>query len=194
MDIGTAFLEVNHYDTNWIISQQHDKVEVIPPAAGAPKPARGTHVFKAVFTTAQGPAIIEETVSVKDRAVHYVMTFKSDKEILSRTLAATFLLPTAVFAGKTMKVDDTSFVLPEAARPHGDPAVGWKKEAHRVEIPTPDGTLIITGTFPFYIQDDRQWNDPRYSMRLGFTPESGAIKESMVDLVLKIERPKKTAR
>ncbi len=50
----------------------------------------------------------------------------------------------------------------------------------------PAGTLIVTGDFKVLLQDDREWGDSRYSLRLGFAPDSGQIKASKIELHMEL--------
>lgn len=191
IDIGDAFAEVNYYDIKWTIAQQHDRFEPAAPQTNAPTTDPGVHLITGVLTTAQGPANLTERVSVNDGAVNYSATLNSDKELATNELSVAFILPTKSFAGKQVLIDQQPLTLPEAPAAKGQAEFTNKDAAKEIELPTPNGTLLITGNFKVLVQDDREWGDPRYSMRLYFTPGSGQIKQSQIDLQLKWKAPAK---
>jgi hypothetical protein len=190
IDIGPLFAEVNYYDSNWTISQQHDKFELASPdtkvPATQPVTPAGGRTFTGILTTAQGPANLTETIAPTDGGVDYSAVLTSDKALPTNELSVAFLLPTASFAGKQITIDGDATMLPADAAPKGQSQITAKDEAHEVNLPLPNGTLTIKGNFKFLVQDDREWGDPRYSMRLMFTPNSGDIKESKAALQMRL--------
>jgi hypothetical protein len=190
IDIGPLFAEVNYYDSNWTIAQQHDKFQLASPDTKVPatQPAAPSEAmtFTGILTTAQGPANLTETVTPVEGGVDYSATVTSEKELPTNELSVAFLLPTASFAGKQITIDGDATTLPPDAAPKGQSQITEKDEAHEVDLPMPTGNLTIKGTFKFLVQDDREWGDPRYSMRLMFTPNSGAIKESKAALQMRL--------
>jgi hypothetical protein len=182
IDIGDMYAEVNYYDSKWTIAQQHDKFE---PDDAKPATQPSVHEISGVLTTAAGEARYSERVEAIDRGIKYSATFSSEKPLDTNELSMAFILPNKTFGGKTIQVDGQPQALSMTAPAKGQAMIQEKDEAHEVDLPTPTGTLIITGDFKFLIQDDREWGDPRYSMRLFFTPGSGQIKESKIELTMK---------
>jgi hypothetical protein len=191
IDIGPLFAEVNYYDTDWAISQQHDKFQLASPDANAPstQPVTpgGAQTFTGILTTAQGPANLTETLVPIDGGLNYSATFASAKELATDELSVAFLLPVESFSGKQVTIDGDSTTFPADAPKKGESLLTVKEEAHEVDLQTPNGTLTLKGSFKVLVQDDREWGDTRYSMRVMFTPNSGAIKESKVELQMRLK-------
>ena len=139
------------------------------------------------LTTAGGPANLREEVEPTEGGLKYAATFTSEKELTTNELSVAFLLPTASFGGKQIMIDDQPLTLPNEPAKKGEPRI-VEKDAKQISLPMPAGTLVISGNFKFMIQDDREWGDPRYSMRVYFTPAAGPIKESKIELEMKLKR------
>jgi hypothetical protein len=182
IDIGDAFAEVNYYDAKWTIAQQHDK---FVPGEAAPATQPSVHEISGVLTTAAGPAKYSERVEAIEGGIKYSAVFSSEKPLDTNELSMAFILPLDTFGGKQIVVDAQPQKLSKDAPAKGLAMILQKDDAQEVDVPTPRGTLAITGDFKFLIQDDREWGDPRYSMRLFFTPGSGQIKESKIELMMK---------
>jgi hypothetical protein len=182
IDIGDMYVEVNYYDSKWTIAQQHDK---FTPVGNAPATQPSDHVIKGILTTAAGAANYSETVESIDGGIKYSAQLTSEKPLDTNELSMAFILPTKSFGGKQIMVDQQPQALSMEVPKKGEARILEKDSANEVDLPTPSGTLVITGNFKFLIQDDREWGDPRYSMRLNFTPGSGQIKESKIELTLK---------
>ena len=56
-----------------------------------------------------------------------------------------------------------------------------KDDVQKIEIPMPTGTLTIAGHLACSLQDDREWDNDRYSLRLNFSPASGQLKDSKIE-------------
>ncbi|HEY1628453.1 MAG TPA: hypothetical protein VGF52_01265 [Tepidisphaeraceae bacterium] len=182
IDIGDAYAEVNYYDSKWTIAQQHDK---FVPGKAAPATQPSVHEISGVLTTAAGPAKYSERVEAIDGGIKYSAELSSEKPLDTNELSMAFILPLDTFGGKQIVVDAQSQKLSKDAPAKGSAMILQKDDAHEVDVTTPRGTLAISGDFKFLIQDDREWGDPRYSMRLFFTPGSGQIKDSKIELIMK---------
>ncbi len=190
LDIGPVYAEVNHYDASWVVAQQHDRFQRDP----APRRARGptrTEVIRGVLVTAGGQARLVEQVEPTNGGIRYRVAFTSSSPIPTNELATAFLLPLAAFGGRTIRVDGRALRLPTAPRPKGSARILAKSNVREVIVPMPRGALILAGNFDFLIQDDREWGDQRYSMRLHFTPDSGSISSSRIDLRMTLDRARR---
>lgn len=193
LDIGPLYAEVNHYDASWALAQQHDRFrrDPTPPPPAARRGAARTEVIGGVLTTARGPARLVERVERAAGGIHYSAVFTSAKPVPTNELAMAFLLPLSAFGGKTIRVDGQALVLPAAPRPKGQAHILTRNDVREVVLPMPTGALIVTGHFNFLVQDDREWGDARYSMRLHFSPASGPISTSRIDLRMVLDRARR---
>lgn len=188
IDIGDVYVEVNYYDAKWTIAQQHDRFA--PSPATQPAADAGASVISGTLTTTGGPATYTQRVSPTADGVHLTASFVSDKPLETNELSMTFILPLASFGGKEMKVDGAAVPLPLTPAKKGEARIYGNEQVSTLELPTPKGTLVVTGKFKLLLNDDREWNDPRYSLRLSFTPGSGAITRSDIDLNLALKPTK----
>jgi hypothetical protein len=182
IDAGDLFFEVNYYDAKWTIAQQHDK---FVPTSAVPATQPSVHEISGVLSTAAGPSNYSERVEAIDGGIKYSAQLTSEKPLATNELSMAFLLPLKSFGSKMLTVDQAATVLPMEAAKKGQARIVEKDQAHEVDLVAPGGTLVIMGNFGFLIQDDREWGDARYSMRLLFTPGSGQINESKIELTMK---------
>src|SRR5450432_1592003 len=146
IDIGDAYAEVNYYDSKWTIAQQHDKFQ---PTVTAPTSAPSAHMISGVLTTAGGPANLTELIEPADGGISYSARLISEKPLDTNELSAAFILPLKTFGGKQIMIDQQPFTLPMEPAKKGEARVTSKDNVHEVDVPTPDGMLIITGNFSF---------------------------------------------
>lgn len=181
MHIGPMTAEVYQFDDKWLIAEQHDifKPDAASPASTQPS----SHVISGVFVR-PAPAtpfnLTERLDTAADGSVTFSATVTSDTEMPTNELSVAFSLPTSVFAGKQITLDNQPFTFPPDPAKKGEAALIANPSVQEIDVPSPTGTLVITGNINVAIQDDRQWGDQRYAMRLHFSPDSGPIKESKI--------------
>ncbi|HEX8324908.1 MAG TPA: hypothetical protein VF595_13465 [Tepidisphaeraceae bacterium] len=184
IDLGDVYIEVNYYDAKWVIAQQHDR---FAPTT-APMITASQMTIPGILTTPAGPAKYTQSITAQPDGLNLSAEFVSDKPLDTNELSMTFILPVATFGGREMKIDGVAQPLPLTPATKGMPRIFDKDAVREIEVPTPQGTLVVSGQFKLLLNDDREWNDPRYSLRLYFTPGSGAITRSAVDLKLRLKK------
>jgi hypothetical protein len=179
IQIGDISAEVGHFDGNWTVSEQHDVFK----ASGSNPPASqpSSRVVTGVFTSASGPFNLTERMEAAGGGVHFSATMASDKPVDTNELHVSFSLPVKLVGGKKAMIDDQPTLLPSEPASQGEAQLIIKDGVHKIEIPTPTGTLIVTGDLSMLLQDDREWNEARFSLRLNFSPASGQLKESKIE-------------
>jgi hypothetical protein len=183
IDIGEISAEVYHFNGDWTISEQHD---IFQPAEKTPPTTEpSSHVVSGVFTSASGPFNLTERIAAADGLVSFSAAVASDKVLDTNELSVAFSLPVKSVGGKQIMIDKQPFTLPAEPAKQGEAILLDQENVHQIEIPMPTGTLTITGNLNLHLQDDREWGDPRYGMRLLFTPAAGQIKQSKIDFQLK---------
>jgi hypothetical protein len=184
LDIDDIYTEISFYDGNWTIAQQHDRFQ--PGPATQPSSPNVYDLSGTLATTPGDLKIDEHVTKADDGSIKYVATVSSAKEIQTNELSLAFLLPTKSFGGKQIVIDQQPIALPAEPAQKGAAVLQAMDDVEQVELPLAKGDkLAISGHFKLLIQDDREWGDARYSMLLYFTPGSGDIKESKIELLMK---------
>jgi len=183
IEIGDISAEVGHFDGNWTVSEQHDVFKASEPNPPATQPSSG--VVTGVFVSESGPFNLTERMDAAGGGVHFSAAMASDKPVETNELYVSFSIPVASVSGKHAMIDDQPTLLPSEPAKEGEAQLINKDNVHKIEIPMPTGTLIITGNLNMLLQDDREWNDNRFSLRLNFSPASGQLKESKIEFQMK---------
>jgi hypothetical protein len=179
LDISNMYMEVVQFDANWKETEEHD---IFKPAAQTTADQPNAKVLTGDFPTPGGTFQLTERLEPNDSGVHFSAVMSSDKEIQTNEMSVAFNLPSAIFADKPIVIDGMELNMPAAPATKGHPQIVVKQDAREVDLPTPSGILIITGHLNVQVQDDREWGDPRYALRLHFSPSDGHIKQSKIDL------------
>ncbi len=183
LDIGEMYLEVVHFDDNWKEVEEHD---VFQPTVTSPTTQPSSKVLSGDFVVGGGTFKLTEQLDPSDAGVHFSATMASDKEIATNEMSVAINLPVATFGGKQIMVDQKPVAMPQEPAPKGDPHIFDQDDTKEIDLPTPSGTLTITGSgLSVLVQDDREWGDQRYGLRIHFTPSDGQITSSKIDLQLK---------
>jgi hypothetical protein len=180
IQIGDISGEIGHFDGSWTISEQHDAFKAADKAPPATQPS--SHILTGVYTSAAGPFNLTEQMDANSDGVHFSAHMTSDKEVDTNELYLSFSLPVKSFGGKQVMVDDQPTLLPADPAKPGSAQLIAKDNVQKIEIPMPTGTLTIAGHLALYLQDDREWDNDRYSLRLNFSPAAGQLKDSKIDL------------
>jgi hypothetical protein len=182
IDIGSLYAEVVQFGTDWKETEEHD---VFKPDISAPD--ANSHVATGDFATPSGTFNLTEHVATIDGGISFSAEMKSDKEVQTNELSFGFQLPVASVGGKQIVIDGQPLTMPMEAAKKGEAHLfgSIKDRVQEIDIPTPTGTLTLTGNFTILVQDDREWGDARYALRLQFMPGSGAVTESKIDLQMK---------
>ena len=177
IDIGDIYAEVVQFGADWKETEEHD---VFNPTVTTPD--ANSHVATGVFTCPAGPFNLTERISTIDGGIDFSAEISGDKELQCNELSVAFSLPVATVGGKQILIDGQPLAMPLEPAKKGEAHLFDKEGVHQIDIPTPAGTLTLTGDFAVLVQDDREWGDQRYALRAQFSPGSGAIKESKVEL------------
>jgi hypothetical protein len=179
IDIGSIYAEVVQFGTDWKETEQHD---VFKPDTGV---GSGTITIAGAFPAPSGAFRLTEVISRGDGSLHgikYEADMKSDTGVQCNELSVAFTLPVSAVGGKQIVIDGQPLLMPMEAAKKGESHLLTKKSVKEIEIPTPTGTLTITGNFNILVQDDREWGDQRYALRAFFSPGEGAIKQSKIEM------------
>jgi hypothetical protein len=177
--IGEFSAEIGHFDGSWTISEQHDAFK--PADKNPPATQPSSHIISGVYTSAAGLFNLTEQMDATGDGVHFLAHMTSDKEVDTNELYLSLSLPVKSFGGKRVMVDDQPTLLPSDPSKPGSAMLIAKDGVQKIEIPMPTGTLTIAGNLGLLLQDDREWDNDRYSLRLNFSPASGQLKDSKIE-------------
>jgi hypothetical protein len=181
IDIGDdMYAEIVHFDDNWKETDEHDAFQ---PTAQPPATQPSSKLLTGDFVTPGGTFKLTEQIDSNDTGIHFTATMASDKELATKELCVALDLPVATFGGKQITVDQQAVSLPADPPAKGSSQLLGKDDAKEIDCPTPAGTLTITGDdLNVFVQDNREWGDQRYGVRIRFTPANGQITSSKIDL------------
>jgi hypothetical protein len=183
IDIGGLYLEVVHFNPSWTDTEEHDifKPTVQRPTAADPH----LYILTGPFPTPGGTFTLTERINAVDGQVGFAAEMTSDKPIATNELSIAFNLPVQTFGAKQITIDQQPITMPTAPATKDQPTILEQPSVHKIELPTPDGTLQITGDLNILVQDDRPWGDQRYALRLHFSPDKGQITQSKIAFEMK---------
>jgi hypothetical protein len=184
VDIGDSiYAEVVQFDENWKEVEEHD---IYHPDVEAPTSQPSSKLLTGDFPVSSGTFKLTEQIDPTDSGIHFTATMANDKGLATNEMSVALNLPVSVFGGKQIMVDGEAVPMPAAPAPKGDPHIFDKEDAKQIDLPTPSGTLTIIGdNMSILVQDDREWGDQRYGLRIHFTPGDGQITSSKIDLQMK---------
>jgi hypothetical protein len=183
LDIGPIYAEVVQFDPDWTETEQHD---IFHPEKSAPTTQPGLFTLTGKFPLKSNSFALSERISPIENGIDYSATMSADKDLITTNeLSLALSLPVANFGGKQITIDHQPLDLPLAPAAKGEAHLFDKEDVTEIDLPTTSGTLVITGDFDILVQDDREWGDQRYGLRIHFTPADGDIKQSTIDLKMK---------
>jgi len=181
IDIGDIYAEVVQFGTDWKETEEHD---VFKPNISTPD--LSSHVVTGVFTSPSGSFNLTEHLTAIDGGIDFSATVKSEMDLPTNELSVAFTLPVSMVGGKQITVDGQPLTMPLEPAKKGEAHLFEKENVRQIDIPTPAGALTLTGNFSVLVQDDREWGDKRYALRARFSPGAGAIKESKIEIQMKL--------
>ncbi len=183
--IGSITAEIAHYADDWSETMQHDAYT--PKASPTTQP--GAFVLEGPFAMDSDTFNLSERITPDDGGIHYVASVTSDKAVDTKELSLQLQLSTDDFGGKKVTIDGDEVKLPSDPQPKGQAQLSAKGGVHEIDIPTSDGTLAISSSngMDIYLQDNREWDDDHFGLRIHFSPAAGQIKSSTLDLQIKVK-------
>ncbi|HBR93258.1 MAG TPA: hypothetical protein DEA90_03750 [Opitutae bacterium] len=133
--------------------------------------------YKGVFQLSSGEYLFDYDISFTPTAGGYAIDshVSNTDTIQVNILAYQGTLTVEDFAGKTIQLDGEPVVLPELYAGQSNLIMRY---ANTVTIPSSAGPLVFKGEFDVMIIDAREYNDPKYFVRLMYKPHKGTIQNS----------------
>lgn len=176
---------VDHYGKDWALTRQ--ALEAVQPKDKATEVSPGRWATTGTFGSFEFSEVISKVATNK---IHYHAAVKSASGVQTNQLAFVITLPFKVYLGKSVECDGKKINLP---RKYSEQFVFSSDRMKSLAIPTENGRLVIHHSKGIIIQDPRLYKEiyEWYVIRLSFSPESGMIKDSSIDLDIELQ-PYKT--
>ncbi|MBN8216368.1 MAG: hypothetical protein J0L75_06975 [Spirochaetes bacterium] len=155
--------------------------------AGYPKKGAGTWELQGTFTHPKSGAFrfVQTMKRVGDGKAEFAMALDRDAPVKVNSISIALSLPLAAFKGKKCFLDGEAVALPEAYEKGKIGIVN--KECKTLSIPVPTGKLTITGDLKVLVQDNREWGEGPFSVRLSFKPDAGEVQKAAIAFTLASE-------
>jgi hypothetical protein len=157
----------------------------VRPAPGYPRRGGSGWEMVGQFQAQAGSFDYQQTLKrVDGRTVSFQAAARSEAGIQTKSLALWVGLPVGWYADRAILVDGSPVQLKGPIRPNGEETFLSSRSASRLEIPGPDGRTVIEGPMVLTMQDNRGHGAGSYTVRLGFGPDQGLLKQSSLELKL----------
>jgi len=172
--VGGVAAKVNHFGPGW--SNAFQSQGTVKADSGYPQFTSGSWTLKGSLALSAGEFSFVETLSkTSETEANYEVSVKSAKPVSSNELSLLLSLSVDEYAGREITVDGAKTALPVEFSKMGLFNSG---SFQTLELLSSDAKLRFEGQGSILIQDDRQFNVPNYSIRIGFAPSKGEISEA----------------
>ncbi len=175
LKLGGLNAYIRLYDREWQSVNQTQKS--VTPTPGYPVSSDKQYELKGLIPISSNPPGFTFQQWVREESadtVSYSMEMQHETGADLRILCFNVELPIKQFAGKTLKINDQSFELPEQT----GQKIDILKNVKKLELVNEGKIVRINGDFSLQIQDNRSFKGGTYSLRLLFPQSSGTIKSS----------------
>jgi len=180
ISIGGLRFALAHYGQGWSTYVSNQKLTL---REGSPEISANRIAFSANWEIppASAPSSVEQTVTADD-GLDLSWQVRLADGISTDTLCVSATIPLGSGAGQQVLFElraggQESFTLPTSYDGKGN--LYDVSGVTQVTLPSPGGTVVIEGKdLRISLHDDRQFGGSSFSMRISFSPRSGAIKES----------------
>jgi hypothetical protein len=185
-DLNGVSFAVQIYNEGWVSASQSPTT--VKANAGYPKKSPGSWELQGAFTHPRS-GVFRLAQSMKksgDGVVDLAYSLERDAPVKLNTVAVSLSLPLDAFKGKKVFLDDEAVELP-AVYVKGKIGLA-NKPCKSLTLPMATGKMKITGDLKVLVQDNREWGEgSAYSIRLGFSVDSGEVSKTACALKVTIE-------
>ena len=172
-----------HFSPDWAaVSQEGARAEPGYPKRG--DPMWETRGALAIQGNNARLAYGERITRTDGRSFEAVYRVTHPEGIQSRELALQATLPLELGAGRSVVLDGVARELPKQSQRKTVLAESTMRE-RTLSLPAATGTIEIKGVFGVLVQDNRQWNQDAYTVRLQFSLPDGPLKQAGLKLSLR---------
>lgn len=177
---GLQFL-VMHFDERWAgVDQNHG----VTPTGGAPESEKGLLDMQAQWNVNGGQFDCHQTLRrAGPNEFSYDTTLKSDAGVQTALLCMEIHLPVDDYAGEKVVVDGVAVKIPETFTIQG---VYDNPSFKKLQIMTTVGRLVIEGSGPLWIQDNRQYGASVFTIRFPFRPHNGLLTQTELQMKMTV--------
>jgi len=171
-----------HFSPDWAAASQ----EGARAEAGYPHRGDPTWETRGALTVRGGDRLLynQRVTRIDGRAFDAGYLVTHPEGMQTRELALQVTLPLALDAGRSVVLDGRARELPKESQRKvvlAEPAV----KACTLLLPAATGMIEIKGVFGVLVQDNRQWKQDAYSVRLQFPPADDSLKQAALKLRLR---------
>lgn len=179
ISIGGLRFALAHYGQGWSTYTSNQKLTL---RSGSPETSANRIAFSANWEVPPSPApsSVEQTVTADD-GIDLSWHVRLADGISTDTLCVSATIPLGSGAGQQVLFElrsggTESFTLPNSYEGKGN--LYDVSGVTGITIPSPGGTVVIEGKdLRVSLHDDRQFGGSSFSMRISFSPRSGAITD-----------------
>lgn len=177
---GGVEMGVDHYGKDWTLTRQ-----VLNSVTSRGTPASSADQWSLVGEFA-GFNFLEKITATGPNKIHYHAAVKSEAGVQTSQLAFSITLPIRVYQDKSLECDGKTIALPAT---YGKEFLYRAEAVQNIVIPTESGRLVIRNAKGVLIQDPRKYGETYqwYTIRLPFSPDSGLLKQSVIDLDIELQ-------
>ncbi len=171
-----------HFSPDWSAVSQ----EGVRPEAGYPHQGDPTWETRGALTVPGGDRLSydQRITRIDGRAFDADYLVTQPEGIQTQELALQVILPLELDAGRPVVLDGVARELPKQAERKvllAEPAV----KQRTLLLPAATGTIEIKGVFGVLVQDNRQWKQDAYTVRLQVPLPDGQLKQAALKLSLR---------
>ena len=178
LKIAGLTAQVYIFDRSWNLS--HQMVKDVWNEPGYPVPSEKVYEHQGVIPVREtaGFRFHEWVRELSGTTVSYSMTLSSEPGIECRSISLNFTLPAGEFDNKEMRVNDRAFKITNRKEPFYN--------VRKLELARGGHRITITGNFMVALQDERPHQVPSFGLRLCFSPTSGNIKNTKLEVEISV--------
>lgn len=170
-----------HFSPDWkrLSQQQQQRTAGFPKTDGNSWTSEG--LLRASWT-ADSPILLRQQVTGEGgNTLQLAYEATSEKGTPTQEMFLQVEIPISIGAGKAVVLNGTAHTLPKQFGTSRLFTQG-KPQPTTLVIPAASGTLTIKGSFSLMAQDQREWNQNVYALRLRFSPERRDMREAQLRL------------
>lgn len=177
--------QVYIFDHSWNLSHQMSKGVWKEP--GYPVPSEKVYEHQGIIPVREtaGFRFHEWVRELSGTTVSYSMTLSSEAGIQCRNVSLNLTLPAREFDNKEMQINDRTVKITTRKNPFYN--------VRKLELASGANRVTIKGIFMVILQDERPHQVPSFGLRLCFTPSSGMIKNTKLELEISVSPIASTA-
>ena len=176
--VNNVQFRLQHFGKNWKMTGQYHNS--IVPDSGRPDQSGDSWAIRGLFS---GFHLEQKVQRTSESAISYTASLSSEAPVYTESIGLLATLSLEQFSGAVLIIDGKQLQIPSkmnsATLLHAD---GIRK----LEIPDPDGRIIVEGVFSLHIQDERKFGAEEIGIRILANPATGELTKTGISLSIAI--------